>query len=84
MKQKAFFIIFKGLSVAKNCLRPESGSLNYPEEKMNTYDTGGAYEWDNDFFTNISDNVSLESEFYHRNSFTVLQYLKKYSRIQVN
>ena len=24
MKQKEFFIIFKGLSVAKNCLRPES------------------------------------------------------------
>ena len=28
MKQKAFFIIFKGLSVAKNCLRPESVPLN--------------------------------------------------------
>ena len=27
MKQKAFFIIFKGLLVAKNCLRPESASL---------------------------------------------------------
>ena len=25
---KAFFIIFKGLSVAKNCLRPESAPLN--------------------------------------------------------
>ena len=24
MKKKAFFIIFKGLSVAKNCFRPES------------------------------------------------------------
>ena len=24
VKQKAFFIIFKGLSVGKNCLRPES------------------------------------------------------------
>ena len=24
---KAFFIIFKGLSVAKNCLRPESAPL---------------------------------------------------------
>ena len=27
VKQKAFFIIFKGLSVAKNCLRAESASL---------------------------------------------------------
>ena len=27
VKQKAFFIIFKGLSVAKNCLRPESAPL---------------------------------------------------------
>ena len=27
MKQKAFFIIFKGLSVAKNYLRPESAPL---------------------------------------------------------
>ena len=27
MKHKAFFIIFEGLSVAKNCLRPESVSL---------------------------------------------------------
>ena len=26
--QKAFFIIFKELSVAKNCLRPESVPLN--------------------------------------------------------
>ena len=28
LKQKAFFIIFKGLSIAKNCLRPESAPLN--------------------------------------------------------
>ena len=28
VKQKAFFIIFKGLSFAKSCLRPESVSLN--------------------------------------------------------
>ena len=28
MKQNVFFIILKGLSVAKNCLRPESASLN--------------------------------------------------------
>ena len=27
VKQKAFFIIFKGISVVKNCLRPESVSL---------------------------------------------------------
>ena len=27
MKSKAFFIIFKGLSVAKNCLRTESAYL---------------------------------------------------------
>ena len=27
VKQKSFFIIFKGLSVAKNCLRPESAPL---------------------------------------------------------
>ena len=27
VKQKAVFIIFKGLSVAKNCLRAESASL---------------------------------------------------------
>ena len=28
LKQKAFFIIFKGLSVSKNCLRPESAPLS--------------------------------------------------------
>ena len=27
MAQKALFIIFKGLSVAKNCLRPESAPI---------------------------------------------------------
>ena len=27
MKQKAFFISFQGLSVAKNCLRPETAPL---------------------------------------------------------
>ena len=27
VKQKSFFIIFKGLSFAKNCLRPESAPL---------------------------------------------------------
>ena len=30
VKSKAFFIIFKGLSVAKNYLRPESASLRRP------------------------------------------------------
>ena len=29
MKQKAFLIIFKGLSVAKNCPRSESGPLSF-------------------------------------------------------
>ena len=28
VKWKAFFIIFKGLSIVKNCLRPESAPLN--------------------------------------------------------
>ena len=28
MKQKVFFIIFKELSHARNCLRPESAPLN--------------------------------------------------------
>ena len=28
MKQKAFFIIFKGLSLAKNCLRLENAPLD--------------------------------------------------------
>ena len=27
IKRKTFVIIFKGLSVARNCLRPESGPL---------------------------------------------------------
>ena len=27
MKQKAFFMIFQGLSLARNCLRPETVSL---------------------------------------------------------
>ena len=31
MKLKAFFIILKVLSVAKNCLRPKSAALNLPE-----------------------------------------------------
>ena len=30
VKSKAFFIIFKGLSVAKNYLRPESAPLRRP------------------------------------------------------
>ena len=29
VKLKAFFIIFKGLSVAKNCLSPESAPLTF-------------------------------------------------------
>ena len=29
VKWKAFFIIFKGLSVAKNCLRPENAPLSH-------------------------------------------------------
>ena len=33
MRQKAFFIIFKGLSKAKNCLRPETAPLNKAEIK---------------------------------------------------
>ena len=31
MKSKAFFIVFKGLSDAKNCVRPESAPLKYRE-----------------------------------------------------
>ena len=31
VKQKAFFIIFKGLSVTKNCLSPESTPLKKME-----------------------------------------------------
>ena len=38
MKQRAFFIIFKGLSVAKNCLRPESAPLNSFVHKPVTHD----------------------------------------------
>ena len=30
-KQKAFFIIFKGLSVVNKCVKPESKSLSYSE-----------------------------------------------------
>ena len=33
MKQKTFFMIFKGLSVAKNCLRPESEPLKNRKER---------------------------------------------------
>ena len=35
VKQKTFFIIFKALSVAKNCLRPESAPLNQLREEVN-------------------------------------------------
>ena len=38
MKQRAFFIIFKGFSVAKNCLRPESAPLNSFVHKPVTHD----------------------------------------------
>ena len=34
VKQKAFFIIFKGLSVAKNRLRPESAPLKEKSEQV--------------------------------------------------
>ena len=34
VKWKAFFIIFKGLSVAKNCVRPESVLLNKNVEDL--------------------------------------------------
>ena len=34
-KQKVFFITFKGLSAAKNCLRPESAPLIPPHPLTN-------------------------------------------------
>ena len=34
---KAFFIIFKGLPVATNCLRPESAPLTKTAEKTSLY-----------------------------------------------
>ena len=34
VKQKAFFIIFKGLSIAKKCLRPERVPLKKTEFKF--------------------------------------------------
>ena len=36
MKQKTFFIIFKRLPIAENCLRPESAPLNNNKLKNNT------------------------------------------------
>ena len=36
--KKVFFIIFKGLSVAKNCLRPESAPLNLFNFRSETKD----------------------------------------------
>ena len=38
VKWKVFFIIFKGLSVAKNCLRPESAPLRQPEFSYSAYE----------------------------------------------
>ena len=35
VKEKTFFIIFKGLSVAKNCLIPESVPLMYFPDAVN-------------------------------------------------
>ena len=37
MKQKAFFIIFKGLSVANNCLRPKSALSGNDTDCFKTY-----------------------------------------------
>ena len=34
VKLKAFFIIFKWLAIAKNCLRPESTPLNGTKQKI--------------------------------------------------
>ena len=33
-EKKAFFIIFKGLLVAKNCLRPEGAPLSHTSSKL--------------------------------------------------
>ena len=40
MKWKAFFIIFKGLSITRNCLRPDSGSLNQRRSTQNQQFSG--------------------------------------------
>ena len=34
MKLKAFFVIFKGLSAVKSCLRPESKPLREPRQLL--------------------------------------------------
>ena len=56
VKQKAFFIIFKGLSVVKNCLRPENALLNVysillcPISKLRTFPClSSAYTTDSKF-----------------------------------
>ena len=36
---KTFFIIFKGLSIAKNCLRPERASLTWFDKKVQIKNT---------------------------------------------
>ena len=46
MKQKAFFIIFKELPFAKNCLRPDSASLNrYKDPKYYVYNITNTVYW---------------------------------------
>ena len=49
MKQKAFFITFKGLSVAKKCLRPEKATLmmiitSKPAMKTKDFQKAGGFE----------------------------------------
>ena len=40
VKQEALFIIFKGLSIAKNCLRPDSAPLTWIHQH-----SSGAATW---------------------------------------
>ena len=37
--------------------------LNFPEESISIYNTGGESEWESDFSTDTSNNDSLDSDF---------------------
>ena len=68
VKWKAFFILFKGLSVAKNCLRPESAPFSKCEQIHRKLWNWKILWWKTSFFVkNLSVNCkSLKSVYFSR------------------
>ena len=80
MKQKVFFMIFQGLSVARNCLRPETVPLT-----ILAIQRGLLYNFAKNFMGHSDTDFQLllivNLQNFHRQSFNMLKFFSNFALV---